>query len=137
VVPAGELGKPVDLKDKISVTLPEKATEDEKTAWSVGIINTYSPNFVLVHLAMLDHSRFSAEANEAVEKLDQGVGQIIDAELKQDPKARIVVDSDHGFVRVDHNVRVNVLLAKAGLITLRPGGAPKGTLPVQSWDASA
>jgi predicted AlkP superfamily pyrophosphatase or phosphodiesterase len=142
-IPAGEQVKPVDLKDKIGVTLPADATEDQKrTAWSVGIINTYNPNFVLVHLANLDHeehlhSPFSREADEAVEKLDQQVGQIMDAELKRDPKAKIVVVSDHGFVRVDHNVLINVLLAKAGLITVRSGDLPTGTSPVQSWEAQA
>ena len=142
-VPAGELVKPVDLKEKIGVSLPANATEDEKkTAWSVGIINTYRPNFVLVHLAMLDHqehehSPFSREADEAVEKLDQEVGQIMEAELKQDPKAKIVIVSDHGFVRVDHHVLVNVFLAKAGLIALRSGELPAGVSPVQSWDAQA
>jgi predicted AlkP superfamily pyrophosphatase or phosphodiesterase len=142
-VPAGELVKPVDLKDKIGVTVPANATDDEKkTAWSVGIIKTYKPNFMLVHLAMLDHqehlhSPFSKEADEAVTKLDQEVGQIMDAELKQDPKAKVVVVSDHGFVRVDHNVLVNVLFAKAGLIKLRAGELSKGASPVQSWDAQA
>ena len=140
-VPAGDLVKPVDLKEKIGVTLPANATEDEqKTAWSVGIINTYNPNFVLVHLAMLDHqehlhSPFSPEADEAVEKLDEEVGQIMSAELKQDPEAKVVIVSDHGFVRVDRNVHLNVLLAKAGLITLRT--AEPGASPVQSWDAQA
>jgi predicted AlkP superfamily pyrophosphatase or phosphodiesterase len=142
-VPAGELVKPIDLKDKIGAVFPANATEDEqKTAWSLAIINTYNPNFVLVHLANLDHqehehSPFSREADEAVEKLDQEVGRIIDAELKQDPKAKVVIVSDHGFVRVDHHVLVNVLLTKAGLITLRTGELPAGTSPVQSWDAQA
>ncbi len=36
-----------------------------------------------------------------------------------------------------HHVLVNVLLANAGLITLRPGPLTKGTSPVQSWDAQA
>jgi predicted AlkP superfamily pyrophosphatase or phosphodiesterase len=138
-VHAGEVVNPFDIKDRIGVTLPANATDDvKKTAWSVGIINTYTPNFMLVHLAMLDHqehehSPFSPEANEAVEKLDQEVGQIIDAELKQDPKAKVVIVSDHGFVRVDHDVLVNVLLARAGLITLRS----KDTSPVESWEAQA
>lgn len=142
-VPAGDLVKPVDLKEKIGASLVGDATDDDKkTAWSVGIINTYNPNFVLVHLAMLDHqehehSPFSSQANEAVERLDNQVGQIMEAELKKNPDAKIVIVSDHGFVRVDYHVILNSLFAKAGLITLRPGEVPKGTSPIESWEAEA
>jgi predicted AlkP superfamily pyrophosphatase or phosphodiesterase len=142
-VPPGDLVKPVDLKEKINVDVAKDAAEDDKkTAWSVGIINTYNPNFVLIHLAMLDHqehehSPFSPEADEAVEKLDRQVGQIMDAELQKDPNAKIVIVSDHGFVRVDHHVLINNLLAKAGFITLRGGEVAKGVSPVESWQAQA
>jgi predicted AlkP superfamily pyrophosphatase or phosphodiesterase len=142
-VPPGDLVKPVDLKDKIGVTIPLGATEDEKkTAWSVGIINTYNPNFVLIHLAMLDHqehehSPFSPQANEAVEKLDGQVGRIMDAELRKNPNARIVIVSDHGFVRVDHHVPLNNLLVKGGFISLRPDGTAKGNSSIASWQAEA
>jgi len=142
-VPQGKLVKPVNLKDTIGVALPANATQDErKTAWSIGIINTFNPNFTLIHLAALDHaehehSPFSAQANEAVQQLDRQVGQIMDAELKKNADAKIVIVSDHGFVRVDHHVLLNNLLAKAGLMKLRPGTVPKGTSPIGSWQASA
>ncbi len=134
---------PSDLKNKIGVTIPAHADIDvERTAWAIGIINIYNPNFVLVHIGLVDHEEhlhgpFSIEANKAIEKLDQQVGQLIDAERKKDPHVSIVIVSDHGFARVDHHVRVNVLLAKAGLITLRLGEQPEGTSPVQSWNAQA
>lgn len=142
-VPAGELVKPVDLKEKIGANTPANASDDEKkTAWSIGIINTYNPNFILIHLAMLDHqehehSPFSAQADEAIQTLDRQVGQIMDAELKKNPDAKIVIVSDHGFVRVDRRVLVNNLLAQAGFITLRAGDVPKRTSSVESWQAAA
>ena len=142
-VPQGQLVKPVNLKDTIGVTLPANATQDErKTAWSIGIINTFNPNYMLVHLAALDHaehehSPFSEQANEAVQQLDRQVGQIMDAELKKNADAKIVIVSDHGFVRVDHHVLLNNLLAKAGLMKLRQGTVLKGTSPIESWQASA
>lgn len=142
-VPPGDLVKPVNLKDKIGVTIPSGATEDDKkAAWSVGIINTYNPNFVLIHLAMLDHqeheySPFSPQANEALEKLDGQVGHIMDAEFKKNPDAQIVIVSDHGFVRVDHHVLLNNLLVKAGFITLRSNDKSKGNSSISSWQAEA
>ncbi|MEI9978485.1 MAG: ectonucleotide pyrophosphatase/phosphodiesterase [Edaphobacter sp.] len=140
-VPPGDIVHPVDLKDKVGASFSSDTPEDDKnTAWSIGIISTYNPNLVLVHLSMLDHqqhlhSPFSPEADQTVEKLDQQVGQIIDAELRKDAQSKIVIVSDHGFVQVDHNVLLNVLFAKAGFITLRSGNLPKGTSPVESWEA--
>lgn len=141
-VPVGELNHPVDIKEKLGV----KTTEDEdgdvkKTAWSVAIIGQYKPNLMLVHLTNLDHQEhqhgpFSAEANKTIETLDGQVGEIVAAERKMDPKAKIVIVSDHGFVQVDKKVRVNALLAKEGLMTIAPNDNGKG-FHVVTWDATA
>ncbi len=139
--PAGDVVRPEGLKEKIGVKVSDGAEEDDKkTQWAIGIINTYNPNFVLVHLTMLDHQEhehapFSTQADEAVTTLDRQVGQIMDAELKKNPDAKIVIVSDHGFVRIDHKVALNVIFAQAGLIKLRPGKVNDGTSPIESWDA--
>lgn len=140
-VPAGDLVRPEGLKKSIHVNVSDNASGDEKTTqWSIGIINTYNPNFALIHLSMLDHQEhehgpFSTEADKAVEEFDKQVGELIDAELKKNPNAKIVVVSDHGFVRVDHKIALNLIFAKAGLLKLRPGKVNDGTSQVESWDA--
>lgn len=142
--PPGQELHPIDIKETIGTNFPDATDGDvKKTGWSVGIINTFNPNFMLVHLTNLDHqehghSPFSPEADSALEAIDKQVGELIDAELAKNPGARIVIVSDHGFVRVDHHVLLNVLLAKAGLIKLRPAKDVKpGVSPVESWEAQA
>ncbi len=141
-LPPSATTRPTDLKDKLNIKVSDGVDgDDRKTAWTVGIINNYNPNFVIAHLDDLDHQEhshgpFSPEANRTIEKIDGQASQIIDAELAQNPDAKIIIVSDHGFVRVDHHVALNALLAQAGLIRL----APKGTndrAPVVSWDAQA
>ncbi len=133
---------PTDLKDKLDVKLSADASGDEKkTAWTVAIIRKYNPNFVLAHLTDLDHQEhghgpFSPEANKTIEVIDGQVAQIIDAELSMNPDAKIVIVSDHGFVRVDHHVALNVLFARAGLIKLAAKGSDSDS-QVLSWDAQA
>jgi hypothetical protein len=141
-LPQTDTLRPADLKERLAVNLPDSADgDDRKTAWTVGIIKTYNPNLVLAHLDDLDHQEhahgpFSPEADRTIEKIDGQVGQIIDAELAQNPDATIIVVSDHGFVRVDHHVALNALLAQAGLIRLAPKGTNDGA-PVLGWDAQA
>jgi predicted AlkP superfamily pyrophosphatase or phosphodiesterase len=141
-LPAGQEVHPADLKDRLGVTLPANADGDEKkTAWTVGIIRKYNPNFVLAHLTNLDHqehlhSPFSPEANSTLEVIDGEVKQIIDTELAADPDAKIVIVSDHGFVRVDHHVLLNVLFVHAGLIKLGPKVDGEAAT-IASWDAQA
>lgn len=139
----GGVVEPANLKSTIGVTLPPRTSGDEKkTLWTIGIIDTHNPNLVLCHLTSLDHQEhehapFSPEADAAIETIDGQVGRLIDAELKKNPDAKIVIVSDHGFVRVDHKVALNVLFERAGLLRVRPDAADDGTLPVISWDAEA
>lgn len=141
--PLGSPYNPENILDEIGVH-PSKAVDQDvtKTAESVAILRKYHPDLMLIHLTNLDHqehehSPFSKEANATLEVLDGQIGQIRDAALAADPRARIVIVSDHGFLRVDHRVNLNVILAKAGLIQL---GDPKpGTTKptVADWQAEA
>jgi predicted AlkP superfamily pyrophosphatase or phosphodiesterase len=141
-LPPTDTIRPADLKEQLAVNLPDSADgDDRKTAWTVGIIDTYNPNFVLAHLDDLDHQEhshgpFSAEADRTIEKIDGQVGRIIHAELAKNPDATIVIVSDHGFVRVDHHVALNALLARAGLIRLAAKGG-NDAAPVLGWEAQA
>ncbi|GAN62170.1 nucleotide pyrophosphatase family protein [Acetobacter indonesiensis NRIC 0313] len=139
-LPKGATVNPPDLKQSLQIKPFHTASADEKkTVWSIGIIKQYNPQFMLVHLTDLDHQEhmhapFSAEANQAAETLDGQVGRLIDAELQASPDAQIVVVSDHGFVRIDHKVALNLVLAKAGLLTL---SSDNGKPRITAWDAQA
>ena len=141
--PAGSPYHPADILDEIGAH-PSKSTDDDvtKTAEAVALLHKFHPGLLLVHLTDLDeeeheHSPFSAQANAAMEILDGQIGQIEEAALAVNPKSRIVVVSDHGFLRVDHRVNLNVLLAQAGLIKLGPEMAGKRGPSVLSWEAEA
>ena len=141
--PSGSPYNPPDILQQIGVTLDAKANQDVvKTEEAVAILQHYKPGLLLVHLTDLDHeehehSPFSAEADASLEVLDAQIGQIRQAALAVNPATRIVVVSDHGFLRVDHRTNLNVLLAQAGLITLGPAKAGKKGPSVVSWKAEA
>jgi predicted AlkP superfamily pyrophosphatase or phosphodiesterase len=88
-------------------------------------IGKIHPNFLILHLAMVDHEEhqhgpFSPEANAATETADAQVARVI-AEAKKDgiwDSTVLVIVSDHGFVPISAAVRPGVLLHNHGLITL-------------------
>ncbi len=141
--PEGSLFNPGDIFAQLNITKTSGEDEDVlRTREAVAILNKYKPTLLLVHLADLDHqehlhSPFSPEANAAVEVLDAQVNQIQQAALAINPATRIAIVSDHGFLRVDHHVNLNVLFAQAGLIQT---GSPKpgSKQPtVTAWTAQA
>ena len=120
----------------------EFLTDAAKTADAVAILKKFRPGLLLVHLTELDHqehehSPFSAEADRVMEATDAEVGQIEQTALAVDPRARIVVVSDHGFLRVDHRTNLNVILARAGLIHLGPPKSGSKEPSVVAWQAEA
>jgi predicted AlkP superfamily pyrophosphatase or phosphodiesterase len=141
--PHGHLIYPADLQSQLSVSLPPKATKDEQvTAWSAAIIQEFKPNLMLVHISNLDHEQhkygpFTPQVSDALEVIDSQIGVLMRAELAADPKAKIVIVSDHGFVAVQHTVNLNVLFVQAGLVRLKPAIAnSKSPAQIASWDAA-
>jgi predicted AlkP superfamily pyrophosphatase or phosphodiesterase len=134
---------PNDILDQIGIHPSETTDQDvTKTTEAVAILRKFRPGLLLVHLTDLDHqehlhSPFSPQADAALETIDGQIGQIEQAALAINPHTRIVIVSDHGFLRVDHRTNLNVLLAQAGLIEL---GEPKLRTKrpsVLSWQAEA
>ncbi len=114
--------------------------DDRKIAWAIGILNKYKPEFMTVHIGYTDHMQhahgpFSPEANAAVEAADVLVGRMAQAELAIDPKASIIVVSDHGFVATDTMVNLPALLVQNGLIKLQNPNAKSSHPKITSWDA--
>ncbi len=141
--PSGSPYHPADILQQIGITADAHADGDvTKTAEAVAILQHFHPDLLLVHLTDLDHqehehSPFSAEADASLETIDGQIGQIRQAALAVDPKTRVVVVSDHGFLRVDHRTNLNVLLAQAGLIQLGPAKPGRKGPSVVSWRAEA
>jgi predicted AlkP superfamily pyrophosphatase or phosphodiesterase len=141
--PASSPYHPADILDQIGIHPAPRTDQDvTKTAEAVAILQKFHPGLLLVHLTDLDHqehehSPFSPEANATLEIIDGQIGQIEQAALAVDPHTRIVIVSDHGFLRVDHRTNLNVLLAQAGLIELGTPAAGKKKPSVLSWQAEA
>lgn len=134
---------PADILEQIGVH-PTPGTDQDvtKTAEAVAILKKFHPGLLLVHLTDLDHqehghSPFSLEANASLEIIDGQIAQIEQAALAVDPHTRIVIVSDHGFLRVDHRTNLNVLLAQAGLIQLGETKPGRRGPSVLSWQAEA
>jgi len=134
---------PADILSQLGITKEPKENADVlRTREAVAIINKFKPTLLLVHLADLDHqehlhSPFSPEANATLEVLDSQVRQIQQAALAVNPSTRIAVVSDHGFLRVDHHVNLNVLFAQAGLIQLGASQPNSKDPSVTAWSAQA
>lgn len=91
----------------------------QRTLYAAAILKNKHAQFMTVHLASLDHLEhaagpFNPEANAALEKIDQEVGELEDAA----PGAIVCVLSDHGFTRTDHSFNIIAAFVEAGLITM-------------------
>jgi predicted AlkP superfamily pyrophosphatase or phosphodiesterase len=141
--PSGSPYHPADILDQIGIH-PVKGEDQDvvKTAETVAVLRKFHPDLMLVHLTDMDHqehehSPFSAEANASLELLDAQIGEIRAAALAVDPKTRIIVVSDHGFLRVDHRVNLNVLFANAGLIQIEAPKSADAKPIIKDWQAEA
>jgi len=108
-------------------------TDAQKARLAVYLIKTHKPNLLLVHLDAVDeaehqHGPQSAEAASALERVDVRIGEILAAikEAGLGDSTDVFVVSDHGFLPVERQIRPNVLLAKAGLLTADDRGEVTG-----------
>jgi predicted AlkP superfamily pyrophosphatase or phosphodiesterase len=110
------------------------------TKTSVSIIRDAKPGFMTVHLVSLDHAEhatgpFSAESNKAMEKIDQMIGELVEAERANDPNAIVAVVSDHGFAATHTSVNLLIRFVEAGLIQLKKS-PPNNQPSIASWKAT-
>jgi predicted AlkP superfamily pyrophosphatase or phosphodiesterase len=113
--------------------------DDLLTRTSVALIHDAKPGFMTLHLVSLDsfeHASgpFSPASNNAMEKTDQMIGQLVDAERANDPRAIILVVSDHGFAATHTSVSLMIPFVQAGLITIGKPAA-NSQLSITSWRA--
>jgi hypothetical protein len=136
-VPPGELVKPVDLKDSIAISAPSDLPEDDKgRPGRLESPTSTIPNFVLIHLAMLDHqehehSPFSAQANEAIQKAGQAGWENYGCGVQKERRRQDRDRFGPWFCACRPPCAAYQPSGK-GLITLRSGDMPKGTSLIES-----
>jgi predicted AlkP superfamily pyrophosphatase or phosphodiesterase len=113
--------------------------DETKTRFAIDILVKRKPRFMTLHLGSLDyqeheHGPFSAAANQDLEGIDGMLGRLIAASRMSDPKAIIVVVSDHGFVELTHRVNLGIPFVQAGLIEASIDPATQAA-SVNSWTA--
>ena len=123
----------VSLND-IADTTPDADTAKTKAA--VALIELKHPEFFTLHLSSLDDVQHasgpgSAEAHEALERIDAEVGDLVAAARRAQPETVIAIVSDHGFAPVEHDTNLGTAFVEAGLIRLNDAGT------VASWDAAS
>lgn len=114
--------------------------DDLLTKASLSIIRDAKPGFMTVHLVALDHIEhqtgpFSAESDNVMEKTDQMIGKLVEAERANDPNAIIAVVSDHGFAATHTSVNLLIPFVEAGLIQLKKS-PPNNQPSISSWKAA-
>ena len=111
-----------------------------RTRYAAALIRKKHIQFLTFHFAALDHLEhaggpFSADANSALEQIDNMVGVLEDAIRQEDPAATICIVSDHGFARVDHILNLDQAFVKAGLITVKTHASSLALSGVADWKA--
>jgi predicted AlkP superfamily pyrophosphatase or phosphodiesterase len=95
--------------------------------------------FLTLHLASLDHLEhaagpYSARAFEALEEIDNLVGQVEQSFQEAKTSLAVCIVSDHGFARTDHALNLNVAFVKAGLMTPNPKRSARAP-GISDWKA--
>jgi len=98
------------------------------------ILRQHRPQLALLHLVDVDHTQHlsgprSPEAYAAIKKADGQVRAVWE-ELKRDfpGRATLFVVSDHGFSPIKRVILPNVVLRKAGLVSVRGGKVSGGAV---------
>ena len=114
------------------------AADATKTAYAIDILRAHHPRFMTVHLSSLDsvehaHGPFSAEANRAMEDIDELLRHLVDAATSADPGVIAVIVSDHGFTALRAQLNLYLPFLAAGLIDAANPDA--SSVVVDSWKA--
>jgi len=95
---------------------------------AIHILETHRPNLLMFHLLSLDsmqhrHGPRTLAATATMALVDMQVAQVVAAVERAGLTSRTTffVVSDHGFKLVKRQIRLNVALAQAGLVTVQAG----------------
>jgi len=127
VTTAAELG--------MALGLPPPGSEDDENRVRLAsyFLTRHRPNLTLIHLEGLDAVQHatgpgSAPAIATLNREDFHIGELLDAVKTAglDGSTDVFVVSDHGFLPIKRQIRPNVLLADAGLLTADSDGNVTG-----------
>lgn len=112
-------------------------SDTQRARFSAYILEHKKPNFHTAYFSVLDeeqhaHGPYAKEVFATLEEVDKMVGIVWQAALKSgNGKAYVCLVSDHGFARVEKEIRINFALREAGLLELDGKGGLK------DWQAIA
>lgn len=121
----------VTLEVALTLGLPKAGADDDsnRTLIAVDFILRHHPSLTLVHLEDLDAAEHrsgpgSPLAIAALERDDGDIGVLLGALRRAgiENSTDVFVVSDHGFLPVQRDVEPNLLLARAGLLTIDAHG---------------
>jgi predicted AlkP superfamily pyrophosphatase or phosphodiesterase len=128
-----DLGFPLDRQGEWA-QLPKRFLKDQMVAdVAAHVLRRHEPDLMLVHFLCTDsfqhlHGPRSPEAYWAIEYVDGLLGRLLGVlppgEL--DDRTALFVVSDHGFLAVEREIRVNVALRDLGLLRVTDTGALGG-----------
>jgi predicted AlkP superfamily pyrophosphatase or phosphodiesterase len=125
----------VTLEVALTLGFPRRNNEDDENRTRIAdeFLIRHHPNLTLVHLEALDlaqHDRGprSARAIAALNREDVHIGEMLAAVRRAglESSMDVFVVSDHGFLTVTREMRANLLLARAGLLTVDSRGRVTG-----------
>jgi predicted AlkP superfamily pyrophosphatase or phosphodiesterase len=97
--------------------------DERRVRFAARLFESRKPGFMTVYLAGLDHEEHrhgagSAEARDALVRLDRAVGDLIGALRRTDADTMVALVSDHGFSPLQKDVNLFGAFIQAGLITV-------------------
>jgi predicted AlkP superfamily pyrophosphatase or phosphodiesterase len=118
---------------EIGPPLPGQELDVTRTHLATFILKKHKPNLLLVHLVDLDEEEHqfgpdSPQAAATLEKIDGHIGELLAADRAAGlaDSTDVFIVSDHGFLPVQTEIKPNVLLVKAGLLTADAKGNVTG-----------
>jgi predicted AlkP superfamily pyrophosphatase or phosphodiesterase len=127
----GALGYPLDRQGDWAA-LPRRFFKDAMVAdVAVHAAHRHRPDLLLVHFLCVDSHQHlygprSPEAYWAIEYVDACLGRLLGA-LPEPAHTVVYVVSDHGFMPVEREARVNVRLRRRGLLRVDSAGEVRAT----------
>ncbi len=105
--------------------------EGRRARFNAYLIETKKPHLHLAYFSALDEEQhakgpYAKSVFETLEELDRMIGEVRAAALKAgNGRAYVAVVSDHGFFRIQKDIRLNYALKEAGLLELDAQGKLK------------
>jgi predicted AlkP superfamily pyrophosphatase or phosphodiesterase len=106
-------------------------SDTQRARFSAYVLEHKKPNFHTAYFSVLDedqhaHGPYTKEVFATLEEVDKMIGIVWQAAVKSgNGKAYVCLVSDHGFARVEKEIRINFALREAGLLELDGKGALK------------